>query len=96
MFKELKVELAILAKRSKVRPKCGSFYRINAITIGLKTIMDRQYRSDPRYAEEIISTLWPNKRLRRECLQFLLDSIRFSHCQGPAAWEVTLFEEYAV
>lgn len=55
--------------------------------------MDRQYRSDPGYAEEIISTLWPNKRLRRECLQFLLDSIRFAHSQGPAAWEVTLFEE---
>ena len=55
--------------------------------------MDRQYRSDPKYAEEIISTLWPNKRLRRECLQFLLDSIRFTHSQGPAAWEVTLFED---
>jgi hypothetical protein len=55
--------------------------------------MDRQYRSDPKYAEEIISTLWPNKQLRRECLQFLLDSIRFAHSQSPAAWEVTLFED---
>ncbi len=55
--------------------------------------MDRQYRSDPKYAEEIISTLWPNKQLRRGCLQFLLDSIRFAHSQGPAAWEVTLFED---
>jgi len=26
-------------------------------------------------------------------LQFLLDSIRFAHSQGPAAWEVTLFED---
>ncbi len=55
--------------------------------------MVRQYRSDPKYAEEIISTLWPNKQLRRECLQFLMDSIRFAHSQGPASWEVTLFED---
>jgi len=55
--------------------------------------MDRQYRSDPKYTEEIISTLWPDKQLRRNCLQFLLESIRFAHRQGPASWEVTLFKD---
>ncbi len=55
--------------------------------------MDRQSRSDPKYAEEIISTLWPNKQMRLECLQFLLNSIRFAHSQGSASWEVTLFED---
>jgi hypothetical protein len=55
--------------------------------------MDRHYRSDPKNTGEIISTIWPNKRLRRKCMQFLLDSIRFAHSQGPAAWEVTLFED---
>lgn len=51
-----------------------------------------QERSDPEYAEEIVTTLWPNEQLRRACIEFLTDSIRFAHSQGPAAWEVTLFE----
>ena len=50
-------------------------------------------RSDPKYAEEIVSTLWPDERSRRVCMEFLADSIRLAHSQGPAAWEVTLFED---
>lgn len=50
-------------------------------------------RSDPKYAREIVTTLWPEERLRRACMAFLADSIRFAHSQGPAAWEVTLFED---
>ena len=50
-------------------------------------------RSDPKYAEKIITTLWPDERLRRACMEFLTDSIRFAHTKGPAAWEVTLFED---
>lgn len=50
-------------------------------------------RSDPKYAEEIVSTLWPDERARHACMEFLGHSIRLAHSQGPAAWEVTLFED---
>lgn len=50
-------------------------------------------RSDPKYAKEMVTTLWPDERLRRACMEFLTDSMRFAHSQGPAAWEVTLFED---